>query len=407
VVCRHPCSESCITSSHQPCYKTLFRIIVGVKYCFRYNARQRARANGDEEVVDLQAMPRPHRRRREKKLMSVDEVNERFPIMKYKTWQAQREAAGLPSEGGVKTEPNSRAGSIRQVEAMSPPPAEVSSSPSTNRTSTDVRHLSAIDKESGASTSSPDPPPTVLDDDKASVKDKRLSDVSEIERSKEHHDDDDDDGDVNPVPAELLKSVGDACAICLDTIEDDDDVRGLTCGHAFHSACLDPWLTNRRACCPLCKKDYYIPKPRPEGEAQHTNPAGSARERNRRQRETAATPPSFFLGPPFHRRVFFSPPRYSPGRDGRQARPQGSSQRAAPPPVAEGGRRSWIRNPLQGLSLPRPAALRRGRNSDSTTSPPDMEAGRPGQVTAQPIAASPPDMEAGRPGQVTAQPIAV
>jgi hypothetical protein len=62
---------------------------------------------------------------------------------------------------------------------------------------------------------------------------------------------------------------------------------------------------------------------------------------------------------------------------------------------------------LQGLSLPRPAALRRGRNSDSTTSPPDMEAGRPGQVTAQPIAASPPDMEAGRPGQVTAQPIAV
>jgi hypothetical protein len=47
-------------------------------------------------------------------------------------------------------------------------------------------------------------------------------------------------------------------------LEDDDDVRGLTCGHAFHAVCLDPWLTSRRACCPLCKADYYTPKPRPQ-----------------------------------------------------------------------------------------------------------------------------------------------
>lgn len=47
------------------------------------------------------------------------------------------------------------------------------------------------------------------------------------------------------------------CAICLDPFEDDDVVRGLLCGHPFHADCLDPWLTRRRACCPMCKRDYY------------------------------------------------------------------------------------------------------------------------------------------------------
>ncbi|CDK26715.1 unnamed protein product [Kuraishia capsulata CBS 1993] len=48
------------------------------------------------------------------------------------------------------------------------------------------------------------------------------------------------------------------CAICIDTLEDDDQVRGLICGHVYHSECIDPWLINRRASCPMCKRDYYI-----------------------------------------------------------------------------------------------------------------------------------------------------
>ncbi|EMG50344.1 hypothetical protein G210_4618 [Candida maltosa Xu316] len=49
-----------------------------------------------------------------------------------------------------------------------------------------------------------------------------------------------------------------SCAICLEMIEDEDVVRGLICGHVFHAECLDPWLTKRRACCPMCKRDYLF-----------------------------------------------------------------------------------------------------------------------------------------------------
>ena len=47
------------------------------------------------------------------------------------------------------------------------------------------------------------------------------------------------------------------CAICLDVLDDDSIVRGLICGHVFHAECIDPWLTRRRACCPMCKRDYF------------------------------------------------------------------------------------------------------------------------------------------------------
>ncbi|ODV97193.1 hypothetical protein PACTADRAFT_48943 [Pachysolen tannophilus NRRL Y-2460] len=48
------------------------------------------------------------------------------------------------------------------------------------------------------------------------------------------------------------------CAICLEVLEPEDLVRGLICGHVFHQECLDPWLITRKACCPMCKRDYYM-----------------------------------------------------------------------------------------------------------------------------------------------------
>ncbi|KAH3678303.1 hypothetical protein WICPIJ_008853 [Wickerhamomyces pijperi] len=61
----------------------------------------------------------------------------------------------------------------------------------------------------------------------------------------------------NPSEAEMHFDSG-TCAICIDTFEPEDQVRGLICGHVFHQECLDPWLTKRKACCPMCKRDYYM-----------------------------------------------------------------------------------------------------------------------------------------------------
>jgi hypothetical protein len=100
------------------------------------------------------------------------------------------------------------------------------------------------------------------------------TDPAHVRREDDEESDDEDDPIRTATAPELLAEPGDTCAICLDTLEDDDDVRGLTCGHAFHASCVDPWLTSRRACCPLCKADYYVPKPRPEGEAADQTATG-------------------------------------------------------------------------------------------------------------------------------------
>lgn len=43
------------------------------------------------------------------------------------------------------------------------------------------------------------------------------------------------------------------CLICLDDYEEEDDVRLLSCKHAFHKNCVDHWLKTGRNNCPACR----------------------------------------------------------------------------------------------------------------------------------------------------------
>jgi hypothetical protein len=260
-----------------------------VKYCFRYNARNRQmRLNEDGEPINLENMPRPHRRRREKKLMTMDEVNEKFPMMKYKNWVLERAKDGLPTTGGVSAPP-SRANSVRSVEGIIPelPMKERTSSDERPATSATTKNLPTQKPTNESKESTESEEAKVVKDSTEGNKvvtaeqgqtsqgaPKTETEPVELQRVHSEDDDDDDEHITPAIPPECLGTAGDTCAICIDTLEDDDDIRGLTCGHAFHAVCVDPWLTSRRACCPLCKADYYTPKPRPppaDGDATSPN----------------------------------------------------------------------------------------------------------------------------------------
>lgn len=287
------CANMLIWPSHS-------RIIVGVKYCFRYNQRNRQlRSEETGEPIDLVAMPRTHRRRREKKLMTMDDVNERFPLTKYKAWRSSRENEGLSTAGGISA-PNSRSQSLKDenymISASLGAPSSMLASPlkshqrvdsNTSQTSAPLEDLeTTLPHSEEKSQRYPEPSPANI-----GVNDN--ANISAPEQPRNHalnHVIVEDVGDLEDhirtaVPADFLANPGDTCAICLDTIEDEDDIRGLTCGHAFHASCVDPWLTSRRACCPLCKADYYIPKPRAE-----TSELPASSERQGRRGMTRMTP---------------------------------------------------------------------------------------------------------------------
>lgn len=348
---------------------------MGVKYCFRYNQRNRARMAGDDpDAVDMAAMPR-QRRRREKKLMSMDEVNEKFPLTKYKTWRSARAQEGLPTAGGINAAP-SRPASVKNLPRVSE---------DENKDTTTPRSPTGITEK--ITPSEPSTPVVTQNSKAANPTDKRpttsVTETPTIQKTTSNEDEEVDTSDQiqTAIPAEHLPDPGDTCAICIDVLEDDDDIRGLTCGHAFHASCVDPWLTSRRACCPLCKADYYTPKPRPEGEAA---------EEVRRRTTREEVPASFSFmggrgrGPPlaiFGRQIMGNTPNPASRRDDINRRTREQSQATVgtfSPEVSQAQQSSW----RSRMNLPRLPAMTRIRNGASNQpggqppSPSQLEAGQ-------------------------------
>merc|ERR1719183_2773144 len=53
--------------------------------------------------------------------------------------------------------------------------------------------------------------------------------------------------------------IGETCSICLEALNADEDVREIpSCQHVFHCECLMPWVTERRASCPMCRLDVTV-----------------------------------------------------------------------------------------------------------------------------------------------------
>jgi len=342
--------------------------------------------------------------------MSIDEVNERFPLAKYKAWRTARAEDGLPTEGGV-APPTSRPASVRDVESTGDDSEARRPSQESQRSRRPLNTIemaqqdhaaanAAEDGEASRDKKEPDVTTTAQptkEDATTTVTEKTTTGNAEPTTSEapaaageiavdEESDHEEDDPIAGAAPAEHFAPPGDSCAICIDTLEDDDDVRGLTCGHAFHAACVDPWLTGRRACCPLCKADYYVPKPRPEGEIDDAIRQGLQRP------DAARVGPGSSRGMFMSTRMILAGPRFlmveSPrsGHPGaRVAIPQRTQEqmRALPPhPEQPPSWRSRMNIPRVNMTrLPFRRNGAEGANSTTAATPSALEAGTAGANT--------------------------
>lgn len=50
------------------------------------------------------------------------------------------------------------------------------------------------------------------------------------------------------------------CLICLDDYQPEEDIRVMSCRHAFHQACVDEWLQTGRNNCPACRTTVRLRK---------------------------------------------------------------------------------------------------------------------------------------------------
>mmetsp|Transcript_47871 Transcript_47871/g.55944 ORF Transcript_47871/g.55944 Transcript_47871/m.55944 type:complete len:154 (-) Transcript_47871:355-816(-) len=58
---------------------------------------------------------------------------------------------------------------------------------------------------------------------------------------------------TNSAPTTSTSTPAQSCPICLEPYQPGDSVRTIPCFRAFHVHCIDSWLLESRAECPVCK----------------------------------------------------------------------------------------------------------------------------------------------------------
>ncbi|CAD8183760.1 unnamed protein product [Paramecium octaurelia] len=62
---------------------------------------------------------------------------------------------------------------------------------------------------------------------------------------------------LTPIPIQDCNNQ-DSCAICLDNLNNNQEVRQTHCHHNFHSLCIKEWLQKNKKECPVCRSNLAI-----------------------------------------------------------------------------------------------------------------------------------------------------
>ncbi|OWB65168.1 hypothetical protein B5S30_g492 [[Candida] boidinii] len=205
-----------------------------------------------------------------RKKLSKEELDDLFPIQSYKDWLngGKEEVVNnvgdyLVYEDDVDEQHNRNAGNIETADYTN-------DNENNNNDGANKDRIKGEDSEEKNIFSDPSDPIDLKKDSEIEVIERAFTEGTSKSASR---DDGNNDGNTdNEVTIEKIhntESLGEeiihndhlhytsgTCAICLEELEDLEEVRGLLCGHVFHAPCIDPWLIQRRASCPICKRDY-------------------------------------------------------------------------------------------------------------------------------------------------------